>query len=89
MERHDPFVLVQWTGDKDFSSSILPREEVFTTDNEELSTGMTCKAKWRSSQLDAEVLALDGKTVRLVYVYNLSTVYSTCRSIPVYKYTRM
>ena len=88
MERHDAFVLVQWTGDKDFSWRILPREEVFTTD-EELSTGMTCKAKWKSSQLDAEVLALDGKTVRLVYVYNFSTVYSTCCSIPVYKYTRM
>ena len=55
MEQHDTFVLVRWTGDKDFSWSILPREEVFTTDNEELSTRMTCKAKWRSSQLDAEV----------------------------------
>ena len=55
-------MLVQWTKDKGFSWSILPRRDVHLPGNEKfIQPGMLVKAKWRSSRLDAKVLAWDGK----------------------------
>lgn len=55
------FVLLQWTKDKGFSWSILPRQDVYPSGNDELHAGMIVKAKWISSRLEAKVLAYDGK----------------------------
>jgi len=58
MDKQQHFVLLQWTKDQGFSWSILPRRDVYS---KELQVGMAVKAKWKSSRLDAKVLAWDGE----------------------------
>lgn len=54
----DKFVLLQWTQDRGFSWSILPKLSVYT---EDLQAGAIVQAKWRSTRHEAKVLAWDGK----------------------------
>ena len=65
MEDDQRFVLVQWTKDPGFSWSVVPRKHVYLPGTEEgrLLGGMIVKAKWKSSRLEAKVLAWDGKSV--------------------------
>lgn len=65
MEEDQRFVLVQWTKDPGFSWSVVPRQHVYLPGTGEcrLHGGMIVKAKWKSSRLEAKVLAWDGKSV--------------------------
>jgi len=59
MDKQQHFVLLQWMKDQGFPWSILPRRDVYTS--KELQVRMAVKAKWKSSRLDAKVLAWDGE----------------------------